>query len=1163
MKIKSQRTAHSAQRTAHIRRNALASALIAAGILSASPDVFAVDVANETEYNAALTNGDTTITITGSGFSLTAKTNEPTANVALHGQWNSGEPLPVINGNGLVESALDALDGAFALDSLRNLAIENFVDVGVASNVLNGMDNVRFQNNSNSKDHGGGFFADNFTGDLVDSQFINNRAAGYGGAFAANAFTGDILSNTFTNNSAGDSGGAISIDTMTGGIYNSRFINNSGNTGAVFIGMFNGGIHASTFIANRALPITQTNEEAAGGAVDVGFGDLLIENSTFLKNLAQSGGIGGVGGAIYLTHDENTTSNKKLDIQASGSGRTLFYGNLHTPNNVAETPNSVYLDGKPNDKTHVKVDAAAGRNVLMLDPMYGVAGLNTEVTKTGAGDWFLGGMSHIPGASTWGINQGTLTLTTVDYSGAIGVQNAGINLSHGTTAAFNLASGATLAGSGAITAKTINLQGDIHPGTWVNTGTLATNIANDISAADIAAIDVVQSSHYGTLTFNGDVTMTGAKYHANVGSTGKNLLNIAGKLTLDGSANELTIRLRSDAAVSNEAVISATGGITGSFDAANVFVTAPAFLDTSSVTASATQVGNNIVVNTSNASLNWNASGANTLALDAATPVFSINQNLTGTGTLTTAGAGTTLFLNGVNDYTGDTTVAADTTLRVGETKDYSTASVASKVDVVTGATIGGHGTLLGGLVLASGATVAPGASIGDLTVIGDIGTPGVIYEFDVNPDGTADHLIVNGEVKLAGSTLRVVHGGGSGTFGQSTSYTDIIQASGGVTGTFADIVNTLPLMDAKVDYLANSVDLTMTRNNTAFAAMGASGNQVRVGQALDALGNHVVANTVAQLDAAGIRRAMDNLSGELYASTRSALLGNRHLQNAIIQRTQSAAQQPLWVSTWGVNGHLSGNANVAKVDSRGLGLALGGDWRVSDALSAGVVLGYEDGRFKANARNARSDVDAYSAGGYVSARMGSMQVRGGVTYSHLDVDSQRTINVPGLQGQAKADYKGSKTQVFAEVSQAFAVNRLSVAPYVGISQSWLHTQSVRETGHSAALDVAAQTDHVTQSTLGLRLAYQLPTTAPVALTADLAWARAFGDTDSHTSNRFAGQGERFTAEGVEVGKNTALVGAGVQANLGPNAALSLGYQGQFGSRTRNHSAGVQIRVKF
>jgi len=1165
--------------------------------LSGGPDVFAIEVSTDQQYRDALYDPSiTTITITQPGITVTP--HEPSTNWSnpgdqprpafiLEGQVVNGQ-VPVISSNrsafgGALDSILtfNGYDYATPVDSIRNLAFSGFSATGMQPNaasgsaasvlhlygVQNGLHNLHFRNNYSTED----MLA------LYDSK-------------------GGIHGLTAVDNIAADDSVVI-VRNLSGGIHNARFINNLAMQDAVLLveDLLNGGLNDSVFIGNRV----QRSSDSAAGATASFEGNVELTNNTFLVNTSsQNNAQNPVHNGAAVTHTtlpNNNSGVNAVTIAASANQRTLFYGNTR---NTGSGPNPSALhfdsweDKRPSESwsaqagnpttVNVTMNAGSSGKILMLDPLSSQAddlpdfsaggnepydikpsNLTVNLIKTGAGDWFLGGASNLPGASTWNIDTGTLALTTVDYGAGIGVQQAAVNLGHANSV-FNLNTGGTLAGHGTIQANTIQLNGTLRPAAWGNVGTKANDIRNDISDAAIAAIDVAQTSEFGTLSFNGDVTMTGAKYYADISPGGNDKLDITGSLTLAGSGNELFIRPRSDQAVSNVAVISASSGITGNFDPANVFVTTPAFLN---MTATASKVGNNIEVSTGSVSLVWDendTSAANgTFDLDpvAGISTFSVTTALTGAGKpLTKTGDGT-LFLNGVNTYTGDTTVTAGT-LRVGETAG-SNASVASKVTVAPGAVIGGHGTLAGGLVLSNGAIVSPGASIGDLTVIGNVGTPGAIYEFDINPDGTADHLIVNGNIDITGSELKIVHGGGSGTFGLSTTYAGIIQASGGVTGTFNTITNTLPLLDAAPAYLPNAVDLTMTRNSVTFASIGTSGNQVNVGQALDALGSHAVANAVAQLDATGIRAAMDNLSGELYASTRSALLGNRYLQNAVNQRLRSAAGQPLWVSTWGYNGHLSGNANAAKVDTRGLGLALGGDWQVGSNLTVGVVLGYEDGRIKsANRSSTRSNVDAYSAGAYLAGSAGGIDLRGGVAVSYLDVDTRRDITVPGLQGVVKSDYKGHKTQVFAEVSKTFEVDSLSVAPYLGLSQNWLHTRAANERGNAAALDVAAQTDHVLQSTLGLRLAYQLPS-APVALTADLAWTRSSGHTDSHSTHRFAGQGARFGVQGVDVAKNTAQVGAGVQAQLSQNAALSVGYQGQFGSNTRNHSAGVQIRVKF
>jgi len=84
-----------------------------------------------------------------------------------------------------------------------------------------------------------------------------------------------------------------------------------------------------------------------------------------------------------------------------------------------------------------------------------------------------------------------------------------------------------------------------------------------------------------------------------------------------------------------------------------------------------------------------------------------------------------------------------------------------------------------------------------------------------------------------------------------------------------------------------------------------------------------------------------------------------------------------------------------------------------------------------------------------------------------------------------------------------------------------------------------------------------------VALTANLGWAHAFGDTDGKTTNRFGAAGNRFSVQGVRMDKNRALVGVGIEANVAPNATLAVGYDGQFGSNTKDHSGSVQVRVRF
>ncbi|NLR97153.1 autotransporter domain-containing protein [Rhizobium sp. P38BS-XIX] len=77
-----------------------------------------------------------------------------------------------------------------------------------------------------------------------------------------------------------------------------------------------------------------------------------------------------------------------------------------------------------------------------------------------------------------------------------------------------------------------------------------------------------------------------------------------------------------------------------------------------------------------------------------------------------------------------------------------------------------------------------------------------------------------------------------------------------------------------------------------------------------------------------------------------------------------------------------------------------------------------------------------------------------------------------------------------------------------------------------------------------------------------LGWQHAFGDTDPLSTARF-GTGNSFTVSGAPINKNVALIEAGLDFNLAPNAILGIGYIGQVGSGSYSHGANAMLKVKF
>jgi uncharacterized protein with beta-barrel porin domain len=250
-------------------------------------------------------------------------------------------------------------------------------------------------------------------------------------------------------------------------------------------------------------------------------------------------------------------------------------------------------------------------------------------------------------------------------------------------------------------------------------------------------------------------------------------------------------------------------------------------------------------------------------------------------------------------------------------TNNFSGANVVAEGTLIVNGSLGGstavlsHGTLAGSGTVATSAaggpvsntvifgTIAPGdGSIGTLNVSGNLlFLDGSHYEVEVDATGHSDQIIVSGGTNFLGnSTVDVLNA--SGSYAPGTRYT-ILTANGGVLGDFAGLTLSSPLstpflsfgleQDALND--PDNIYLAVARSSVTFASVGQTPNQIAVGGALDSLSssNPLVA-ALAQLDTPAANAAFNQLSGEVHASTKSALIEDSHfVRDAIDNRIRSA----------------------------------------------------------------------------------------------------------------------------------------------------------------------------------------------------------------------------------------------------------------------------------
>ncbi|CAP40521.1 autotransporter domain-containing protein [Bordetella petrii] len=508
---------------------------------------------------------------------------------------------------------------------------------------------------------------------------------------------------------------------------------------------------------------------------------------------------------------------------------------------------------------------------------------------------------------------------------------------------------------------------------------------------------------------------------------------------------------------------------------------------------------------------------------------------------------------------------------------------IEGNVDVTGGATLGGNLTVNGSLN-ASGGTISPGNSVGTQTYA-SISNFGSAYVAEINAAGNSDLVIAQtGDVDLAGTTLAVRQENGNGGYLVNHDYTIVQTIDGEVIGQFADaglddsFANTLVSLDP-VKYAAKDVKVSLSVDQAKVAGKreNLSSNQ---NHTLDGVISVAGRNSAADaaLTSTDSQAALNQLSGEIHASTQSALLysGNlvrQTLSDRLLANLGAGSAQgtyPLWAQVTGGEFSLDSDGNAAKARTTSGGLFLGGDAEVGKGWRIGAALGYTDSSTKVKDRaSSKADVDSYTAalyGGKSWARSnGKVEFLAGAAYTHHSIDTRRNVNLGGNQ-TLKADYDAQSFQAFTELGYAFSVGPDSqIGPYLGVAWLNQHTDGFSESGGDAALRGDSRTDTTVTTTLGVRgkTSFELAGTQAY-LNGGLGWRHANGDVDTRRTVAFiTGAGSSFSVAGAPIAKDAAAVNLGLGVALGKRATMGVSYNGQFGDGQTDNNGSLYLNIGF
>ncbi|NVD40080.1 autotransporter-associated beta strand repeat-containing protein [Ensifer sp. HO-A22] len=817
--------------------------------------------------------------------------------------------------------------------------------------------------------------------------------------------------------------------------------------------------------------------------------------------------------------------------------------------------------------------------VLAFNPASGTA----ATINVGSGVTTTIGTVLQDGGTGRGLNKvgtGTLTLTGMNtYTGATSIAAGGtlalsgqgrINASSGLTAdgTFDVSAAASaqiksLAGSGQVVlgSKTLIINNA--------TGTFSGAI-NGTGGISIGAGTQVLT---GTNGFTGGAGISqGATLQVGDGGTGGSLAsNVTnyGALVFNSSANTTYA-----GSISGPGSFSQIGMGTLTLTANN---------STSGAvtvgTGSTLQLGNGGTTGWIGGSGNFLGSIANNGAL-----IYNRSNDVTyagtvsGNGTLSQAGTGK-LTLTGVNTFTGATDIKSGDLIVNGSLANSSLTTIRR------GARLGGTGTL-GNTTIQAGGVHAPGNSIGTQTIAGNYTNNGVL-QIEGTPTAT-DKLIVSGSVDISGATLDLLLSPNTAASWNPINGPFILidkTSSGAITGTFASIVDNLVFLDPTVDYSGgdgNDLSLKLSRNDLSFASVGQTRNQIATSAAIDRLGlANPVLNAIAfSATPEAARKAFDLLSGEVHSSFQSILVeDSRFLRDAANDRLRTvlgavgAKQSPgstavetgelaLWSQGFGSWGRWDGDGNAAKADRSIGGFFVGADTQV-DEWTVGALAGYSRSSMDVDARYSSATSDNYHLGLYAGGQWGDASLRTGAAYSWHDIETNRSISFPGFSDRLDADYNAGTGQVFGEFAYAVKTGSVDLEPFANLAYVHLNRDGFAESGGAAALVGKDASQDTTFTTLGLRAATSFDLGGVLATArGTIGWKHAFGDTLPLSSNGFSST-STFVIAGIPIAENAAVLEAGLDFALTPEANFGLTYAGQFASGVSDQTFKANLSLKF
>ncbi|MBY0322329.1 MAG: autotransporter domain-containing protein [Reyranella sp.] len=512
--------------------------------------------------------------------------------------------------------------------------------------------------------------------------------------------------------------------------------------------------------------------------------------------------------------------------------------------------------------------------------------------------------------------------------------------------------------------------------------------------------------------------------------------------------------------------------------------------------------------------------------------------------------------------------------------------------------TAAGSGTQAGNVM--NFGTMAPGNSIGTMSITGNFtNASSGIYSAEVNGAGQSDLISVGGTANLQGGVVSVYAQPGS-SFGPRTTYR-ILNAAGGLTGTFASVNELYPFLLSSLSYDANNAYLTLQIGG--FAAAAATPTQATVGAVLDAnvntasgdFANVLSSMAVNTFSNAQAQATLQAISGNNYAGFSTSMVqGMQLFMNNFANQTGGGGSPmsnrvalaeacdvacdttspPKW-GAWG--GALGGLGTVGAGQPAGTvtynagGFAAGLDRLVTDTFRMGVTAGYSTGTQWVGGFDGLGRSNTFQVGLYGGFAQDKLYADGLIGYAHTQNQMWRNIAIPGLQQRTAYGNTGAN-QWYGQLETGYRFDigtnaNAFVTPFARLQAYTANQNAFTETGaQSLNLSIAQQQTNSLRSVLGAQLggSMDLGWRERLAMQLRLGWSHEYADVGRPVTATLAGAPAMpFTTWGISPQRDGVVIGLSANTAIAEATSIYLRYEGDISAQDSAHAITAGVRMTW